>query len=47
MIPIADSLVTHLCQPAFKGLGLGRGDGLDAAEQGFGVGGIGLALFAI
>ena len=42
-----DSLVTHLCQPAFERLGFGRRDGLDDAEQAFGVGAVGLALFAV
>ena len=42
-----DPLVTHLRQPAFERFGLGRGDGLDDAEQAFGVGAVGLALFAV
>jgi hypothetical protein len=42
-----DTLVTHLRQPAFERLGLGRRDGLDDAEQAFSVGAIGLAFFAV
>lgn len=42
-----DALVTHLRQSAFERFGLGRGNGLDDAEQAFGVGAIGLALFAV
>ena len=38
VIPIADSLVTHLYQPAFKGADLGLWDELDVAKQAFGVG---------
>lgn len=46
-MPIAGKLLTHLRPPAFKGLQIGRENGLDAAKQAFCVGAIGLVLFAI
>jgi len=42
-----EPFVTHLGQPAFEGFGIGRGDGLDDAEQSFRIGTLRLSAFAI
>jgi hypothetical protein len=41
------AFVAHLGQPELDGLGLGAGNGLHQAQQGFGGGDVGEALFAI
>src|SRR3990172_10980597 len=40
-------LVACLCQPAFEGLGLGRGDGLDDAKHRLSACTVGLVIFSI
>ena len=40
VLDLLDTFVADFGQPAFEGLGLGAGDGLDDAEEAFGVGAI-------